>query len=229
MDARETPETGTPDPASAAPIPAAPLPAAPTPAYGRKGSRRSERTIVLGCVAFVGAMIGVTYASVPLYQMFCAITGFGGTTRQADAAPGAILDRKIAVRFDANTAPGLSWEFRPEQRQMDVKVGETSMAYYFAGNRSAADSYANATYNVTPPTAGAYFVKLECFCFTEQKLAGNEKVDMPVVFYIDPAIADDPEMAGLTSITLSYTFFPAQPGTRPQAQATPQKPQPKPM
>lgn len=224
MDARETdrPAPSTADTASASPTAAAPMP-------GRRRGRRTEAMIVAGCVAFVGAMVGVTYASVPLYRAFCALTGFGGSTRTGDAAPGRVLDRTITVRFDANVAPGLSWDFRPEQTKVDVKVGETKMAYYFAGNRSPAETFANATYNVMPPTAGAYFVKLECFCYSEQTLKAGEKVDMPVVFYVDPAIADDPEMEGLSTITLSYTFFPAQPKPGSQARAEPEKPQGKPM
>lgn len=182
-------------------------------------SRRSEGLIVLGCVAFVGAMVGVTYAAVPLYAAFCSLTGFGGATRVGEAAPSKVLDRTVTVRFDANVAPGLPWDFRPEQSKVDVKVGETKMVYYFAGNRSSSETFANATYNVMPSSAGAYFVKLQCFCFSEQSLKGGEKVDMPVVFYIDPAIADDPEMAGVKTITLSYTFFSAKAPAAPQARA----------
>ncbi|WP_084539776.1 cytochrome c oxidase assembly protein [Azorhizobium doebereinerae] len=215
MDARETSGTGQ-EPSGGA------QQAAP-PAAGRRRSRRTEALIVAGCVAFVGAMVGVTYASVPLYQAFCTLTGFGGYTRTGDAAPGKVLDRTITVRFDANVAPGLSWDFRPEQTKVDVKVGETKMAYYFAGNRSPAETYANATYNVMPSTAGAYFVKLQCFCFNEQTLKGGEKLDMPVVFFIDPAIADDPEMDEVSTITLSYTFFPAKPPAATQARAEPAK------
>ncbi len=201
-----------------------PTPEMPTALPGKERPRprrslRSEATIVLGCAAFVAAMVGLTYASVPLYAAFCSLTGFGGATRVAESAPSQVLDRTITVRFDANVAPGLPWDFRPEQTKVDVKVGETKMAYYFAGNRSAAETYANATYNVMPSSAGAYFVKLQCFCFNEQTLKGGEKVDMPVVFYIDPAIADDPEMAGVKTITLSYTFFAAKAPALPQARA----------
>ncbi|OYX13061.1 MAG: cytochrome c oxidase assembly protein [Rhizobiales bacterium 32-66-8] len=192
-----------------------------------KISRTSARTgrgmrpglIAAACLAFVATMIGVAYAAVPLYAMFCTLTGFGGATRQAEAAPGAVLERKMTVRFDANVAPGLTWQFRPEQRSVEVQVGETKMAYYLARNESSAPSYANATYNVTPSQAGAYFVKMQCFCFEEQTLQGNEKVDMPVVFFIDPAIEQDEELKGLKTITLSYTFFPAKPPTAPVARA----------
>ncbi|BAF88954.1 cytochrome c oxidase assembly protein [Azorhizobium caulinodans] len=206
MDTRETAEK------TAGAEPSADVSRAP------RASRRNGR-VVVGCVLFVAAMVGVTYASVPLYRAFCSMTGFGGATRTAEGAATKVLDRKITVRFDGNVAPGLPWDFRPEATSTEVKVGETSMAYYFAASRGRSETYANATYNVMPSTAGAYFVKLQCFCFNEQKLEAGEKVDMPVVFYIDPAIADDPEMDGLTTITLSYTFFPAAKPAAAQAAA----------
>lgn len=173
------------------------------------GSRRHVG-VAAACVAFIAAMVGVTYASVPLYAMFCALTGFGGATRVGERAPVAPIEREITIRFDANVAPGLPWAFAPSQRAMTVKVGATSLAHYTAANRSGSGTRANATYNVSPPQAGAYFVKLQCFCFDEQALGPNEKMEMPVVFYVDPAIAQDPDLKTLTDITLSYTFFPAK-------------------
>lgn len=174
--------------------------------------------VAAACVGFIAAMVGVTYASVPLYAMFCSLTGFGGATRVGATPTGAPLEREITIRFDANVSPGLPWTFAPVEREMNVKIGATSLAHYTALNRSADDTRANATYNVSPPQAGAYFVKLQCFCFEEQTLAGREKMDMPVVFYVDPAIADDPDLKTLKDITLSYTFFPAKPD-RPQVRA----------
>lgn len=173
---------------------------------------RRHMAVAAACVAFIAAMAAVTYASVPLYAMFCSLTGFGGATRVGEAAPLNALDREITVTFDANVASGLSWAFAPDQRDMTVKVGATSMAHYTAQNRTGVETHANATYNVSPPQAGAYFVKLQCFCFEEQSLGPNEKMDMPVVFYVDPAIAQDPDLKSLSTITLSYTFFPAKNG-----------------
>ncbi|MCL8381705.1 MULTISPECIES: cytochrome c oxidase assembly protein [Xanthobacter] len=174
--------------------------------------------VAAACVGFIAAMVGVTYASVPLYAMFCSLTGFGGATRVGSTPTAAPLDREITIRFDANVSPGLPWAFAPVQREMTVKIGATSLAHYTAQNRSADDTRANATYNVSPPQAGAYFVKLQCFCFEEQTLAGREKMDMPVVFYVDPSIADDPDLKTLKDITLSYTFFPAK-ADKPQVRA----------
>ncbi|MFG1346826.1 cytochrome c oxidase assembly protein [Xanthobacter autotrophicus DSM 431] len=191
----------------------------PAPAAPRSMGRR--HAVVAGaCAAFIAAMAGVTYASVPLYAMFCSLTGFGGSTRVGQVAPAAASGREISISFDANVAPGLTWAFSPDQREMAVKVGATSMAHYTAVNRSSLETRANATYNVSPPQAGAYFVKLQCFCFSEQTLAGNEKMDMPVVFYVDPAIENDPDLKNLSTITLSYTFFPAKTADKPEVRAS---------
>lgn len=181
--------------------------------------RASHGWIVAGCLGFIVAMVGLTYASVPLYAMFCTLTGFGGATRVAEGAPGAIPggDRKITVSFDANVAPGLAWSFAPKQRDMTVEIGASSLAYYEAKNLTAVETHGNATYNVSPPQAGAYFVKMQCFCFEEQALAPGETMPMPVAFYIDPAILEDPDLKSLTAITLSYTFFPAKAGARAEA------------
>ncbi|MEP9353709.1 cytochrome c oxidase assembly protein [Xanthobacter sp. KR7-65] len=179
---------------------------------------RRHTVVALACVAFIAAMVGVTYASVPLYAMFCAVTGFGGATR-VGTAPATAIDRDITIRFDANVAPGLPWAFAPVAREMTVKIGATSLAHYTATSRSAGETRGNATYNVSPPQAGAYFVKMQCFCFEEQALGPNETMDMPVVFFVDPAIADDPDLKTLKDITLSYTFFPAKGPERAGARA----------
>lgn len=199
-------------PASAAPRP--PAPAVPP--------RRARHALVaLGCLAFIAGMVGLTYASVPLYAMFCALTGFGGATRLAGetGAPAKGTGRLITIRFDANVAPGLSWSFAPQQREMTVEVGASSLAFYEARNLTGRETHANATYNVSPPQAGAYFVKMQCFCFEEQTLGPRETLPMPVAFYVDPALLEDPDLRTLGAITLSYTFFPAKPDGRPRAEA----------
>ncbi|OYX75884.1 MAG: cytochrome c oxidase assembly protein [Rhizobiales bacterium 32-66-11] len=196
-------------------------PPLPEPGTTAAPKRRRFRhmPVALACLAFALGMVGAAYAIVPFYAMFCSLTGFGGATRVGTAAPDKVLDRTIQVRFDSNIAPGLPWEFKPEQADVNVRVGETKMVYYLARNLSSAETYGNATYNVTPAPAGAYFVKMQCFCFSEQTMQGNEKVDMPVVFFIDPAIADDPEFNNVKTITLSYTFFPAPKPAAPVARA----------
>ncbi|MFG1349845.1 cytochrome c oxidase assembly protein [Xanthobacter autotrophicus] len=190
-----------------------------TAGNGRRTTGRRHLVVASACFAFIAAMVGVTYASVPLYAMFCALTGFGGATRVGTAPTAAPMEREITIRFDANVAPGLPWAFAPVERDLTVKVGATSLAHYTAANRSALETHANATYNVSPPQAGAYFVKLQCFCFDEQTLAPNEKLEMPVVFYVDPAIAQDPDLKTLSNITLSYTFFPIKTPDKPVARA----------
>jgi len=181
---------------------------APSAIPGARPRTKNHRLVVVSCVAFVAAMVGASYAAVPLYQMFCQITGFGGATRVATEAPAHPLERTLEIRFDANVAPGLDWSFEPEVRSVTVRVGETKMAFYRAHNRSDRPLTASATYNVTPAQSGYHFAKTQCFCFTEQTLQPGETLDMPVVFFVDPAFVEDPEMAGVKTITLSYTFFP---------------------
>ncbi len=164
--------------------------------------------VALVCVALVAGMLGLAYASVPLYRLFCQVTGFGGTTQRALRPASEILDRTVNVRFDANVGPGLSWEFTPLVPTMTVRLGETGMATYRATNRSDRATVGTATFNVTPDQAGIFFNKLECFCFTEQKLEPGQSVDMPVSFFVDPAMATDRDGAHVQLITLSYTFFP---------------------
>ena len=160
-------------------------------------------------------MIGMSYAAVPLYRMFCQATGFGGTPQRADAAPEQVLKRKVTIRFDSAIASGLPWRFYPEQGAVDVKVGEVGLAYYKAVNESDRPVTGRAVYNVTPDKAGAYFVKIECFCFQEQTLEPRQSVDMPVQFYIDPEIAKNRNLDEVRTVTLSYTFFKVDPPERP--------------
>lgn len=155
------------------------------------------------------AMVGLAYASVPLYQLFCQKTGFNGTTQRATAAPDAATEKFISIRFDANTAASLGWNFTARQRVMKVKIGEQYMAYYSATNLTDKEVTGTAVFNVTPAEAGAYFNKIQCFCFTKQTLKPHESADLPVDFFVDPAILDDLDSKSISEITLSYTFFPA--------------------
>ena len=173
-----------------------------------KRKSHANRTVALVCVAFFGGMIGMAYAAVPLYAMFCQVTGYGGTTQRATQYSDRILDRKITVRFDANVSGGLPWSFKPAAREVSIRIGETAQAHYTASNPFPTPTSGRATYNVTPAFAGSYFNKVECFCFTDTTLKSGETIDMPVVFYVDPDIVDAPELKGITTITLSYTFFP---------------------
>jgi len=162
------------------------------------------------CVAFFGGMIGMAYAAVPLYAMFCQMTGYGGTTQRVEQYSDRVLDKKITVRFDANVSGGLPWDFKPVQRDITMKIGETAQIHYAASNPFSTPTAGRATFNVTPEMAGAYFNKVECFCFTDTTLKPGETLDMPVVFYVDPDIVDVPELKDITTITLSYTFFPIE-------------------
>ncbi len=161
--------------------------------------------IVAGGVA-VG-MVGVAYAAVPLYQIFCQVTGFGGTTQRADASPQTVLDQKITVTFDANVNSSLNWEFVPSQHSQTIRIGEQTLAFYKAVNNGSRPVTGTATFNVTPVGAGVYFSKIECFCFTEQTLQPGQSIDMPVSYFVDPDIVNDRDMKSVSTITLSYTFF----------------------
>lgn len=156
------------------------------------------------------AMLGLAFASVPLYRMFCQVTGFAGTTQRAERAPSNVLDRRITIHFDANISNQLSWEFKPMQTKLDVKFGEQRMAFYQATNNSDKAITGSATFNVAPEAAGAYFNKLQCFCFTEQTLQPGETVEMPVSFFVDPEMLKDRSARSIAQITLSYTFYPVQ-------------------
>jgi len=174
-----------------------------------KHTRRRDLVIALACGAFVGLMVGATYASAPLYSWFCRVTGFSGTPQIASATPGEVLGRKITVRFDANVSRGLPWRFEPEVTSIDVRLGEVMTVYYTVTNQSARATAGVASYNVAPSQTGGYFTKINCFCFTEQHLKPGERRDMAVVFYVDPALAGDSDQDDLNTITLSYTFYPA--------------------
>lgn len=172
-----------------------------------KTSRKNVRMAIM-CLAFFGSMVGLAYASVPLYQLFCQVTGYGGTTQRAELAQTTVLDKTINVRFDANMGDGaLGWSFKPVDRQVTLKIGETMQISYEAVNNLSVPTTGTATFNVTPQAAGAYFNKVQCFCFTETMLQPGEKLDMPVVFFIDPDIVDAIETKNIGTITLSYTFY----------------------
>lgn len=168
---------------------------------------RSNRVVAAACGAFFVGMIGMSYAAVPLYQLFCQVTGYGGTTQRVEQFSDVILDREIRVRFDANTASSLPWDFKPAQRDVVIRIGETAQVSYLATNAFPTPTRGRASFNVAPAMAGAYFNKVECFCFTDTELQPGETMDMPVVFFVDPAIVDVPELRNLQTITLSYTFF----------------------
>lgn len=168
-----------------------------------------NRKVALVSAAIVVGMVGLAYASVPLYRLFCQVTGFGGTTQRAEAAPEKTVDRRMTILFDANTAPSLPWTFEPVQRSLEVKVGEENFAYYRATNNSDHAITGSAVFNVTPDTTGAYFNKIECFCFTQQTLKPGQSIEMPVSFFVDPAIVDDRGLDKINTITLSYTFYPS--------------------
>lgn len=183
---------------------------------GQTGSGRSEAAALAGSHRRVAAvlsavavgMVVMAYAAVPLYRLFCQTTGYGGTPKVAAVNDVKVLDRTIEIRLDANVAPGLPWRFRPKQGSVTVRIGETALAYYEATNIGTVVTRGTATYNVSPDSAGAYFNKIACFCFTEQKLEPGQSIDMPVTFFVDPAMIDDRDTNKLPVITLSYTFHP---------------------
>lgn len=168
--------------------------------------RRNDRVAFI-CVAVVAGMVGLSYASVPLYRLFCQVTGYGGTTQVATAVPDQVLDRDMTVRFDSNVAGNLPWEFKPVQVSQTIKVGERGLAFYQVRNTSGRPVTGTASFNVTPQKAGVYFSKIECFCFTEQTLKPGQTMNMPVSYFLDPALAEDRRMEDVKTITLSYTFY----------------------
>jgi cytochrome c oxidase assembly protein subunit 11 len=176
---------------------------------------RNTRTGLMAAGLAV-AMVGAAYASVPLYRLFCQVTGFGGTPMvRTEATAPATTGKPMRVRFDGNVRGGLPWTFTPTERVVDLPSGERRITWYRATNTSSEPVTGVATYNVSPTAAGAYFAKIQCFCFNEQTLQPGESVEMPVVFYVDPAIADDPDAAKIEEITLSYSFFPVEKRTQP--------------
>ena len=189
------------------------------PPKSRKPRLGRDALVAAICGFVVVLMVGASYAAVPFYNWFCRATGFNGTTQVATGLPSAgELTRKIAVRFDANVGPGLPWKFEPEQTEIEIPIGKVVTVFYRVTNQSARTTTGQAAYNVAPLTVGAYFQKINCFCFTEQTFAPGEKREMPVVFYVDPALAADPENDALNTITLSYTFYPVRdPAPKPLA------------
>ncbi len=184
-----------------------------------RGKRRRDVAVAAACGAFVALMVGLAYAAVPFYNWFCRTTGFGGIPQISSVAPAGMVDRKITVRFDSNVAPGLPWRFSPEVNSIDLKIGEVATVYSDVVNESARVTEGQAAYNVAPPTVGSYFTKINCFCFTQQRMNPGEKRQMAVVFYVDPAIAKDADDDDLNTITLSYTFYPVP--VEPERPATP--------
>ena len=170
--------------------------------------RRQNAGLVLALASTAGLMLAAAYAAVPLYNTFCRVTGFGGTTQVAATQSDKVIDRVIAIRFDANVSGVLPWVFQPMQREVSLRVGENAVAYYQAQNLGDRTITGTVVFNVTPQKAGQYFSKVECFCFTEQTLAPGASADLPVAFYVDPEIAGDRNLDDVTTITLSYTFYP---------------------
>jgi cytochrome c oxidase assembly protein subunit 11 len=168
-----------------------------------------KRTALLA-LAGAGAMLGLGYASVPLYRLFCNVTGYGGTTMRATEAsvPGAVAGKTINVRFDANRPSSLPWTFKPEISVQTVKIGARNIAFFTATNLSDRTVSGTATYNVTPEASGQYFNKIQCFCFTQQTLAPGQTVRMPVIFFVSPDVLKDADTKNISEITLSYTFYP---------------------
>ena len=175
----------------------------------RESSRRNGR-VAAGSALFACFMLGMAFASVPLYRMFCQVTGFAGTTQRAEKAPDHVSEKSVIVRFDANVSSGLAWSFKPVQNTVQVKYGENTLAFYRATNTSDQPITGTATFNVAPEAAGAYFNKIECFCFTEQTLQPGESVEMPVSFFVDPDMIKDRSARSVSQITLSYTFYPVK-------------------
>lgn len=171
----------------------------------------SNRSVALSLIAIVAGMLMLSYAAVPLYRLFCQMTGFGGTTQVGAALPDKVLDREITVTFNADTNHDLPWKFKPLQRSIKVKLGEMMLAAYEARNESGETTIGMATYNVTPHEMGQYFHKIHCFCFEAQTLPAHTVVNMPVSFFIDPKMDEDPQLDGVKHVTLSYTFFPYTP------------------
>jgi cytochrome c oxidase assembly protein subunit 11 len=178
-----------------------------TPRRDEAKAPRRHGMLALSLAGLVAAMVGLSFAAVPLYRIFCQATGYNGTPQRADKGADQVLDRTITVRFDGNVDPALPWSFAPEQRTMEVKIGETALAFFKATNRTEAPVTGTAIFNVTPEQAGLYFTKIECFCFTEQTLAAGASAEMPVTFFVDPKIVEDDNTKNIAEITLSYTFY----------------------
>jgi cytochrome c oxidase assembly protein subunit 11 len=176
------------------------------PGHGN-GKQSRHGVVALALAGLVATMLGLAFASVPLYRLFCQATGYGGVPQRADRAPNEILDRTIRIRFDANVDRSLPWTFVPDQRVMDVKIGDTALAFFKATNNTDAAVTGRAVFNVAPELAGRYFTKIECFCFKQQTLAAHASAEMPVTFFVAPKIVDDEDTKSTSEITLSYTFY----------------------
>jgi cytochrome c oxidase assembly protein subunit 11 len=186
--------------------------------------RDRKGLIALSLAGLVAGMVGLSFAAVPLYRMFCQATGYGGVPQVAESAPDHVLDRTITVRFDANVDRALPWTFAPEQNRMDLRIGESGLAFFKAHNTTDKPVSGTAGFNVSPEIAGRYFTKVECFCFKQQILAAGESIEMPVTFFIDPKIVEDESTKNISEITLSYTFYrnddPSDVAAAPQRQAS---------
>jgi cytochrome c oxidase assembly protein subunit 11 len=181
--------------------------------------KRRHSILALSLVGLVAGMVGLSFASVPLYRVFCQVTGYGGVPQRAEKAPGEVLDRTVTIRFDGNVDRSLPWTFAPVQQTMDVKIGETALAFFKASNNSSVPVSGRAIFNVSPELAGRYFTKIECFCFKQQTLAAGQTVDMPVTFFVDPKFVDDEDTKDISEITLSYTFYRSDEPNPPAAAA----------
>jgi cytochrome c oxidase assembly protein subunit 11 len=191
-----------------------------SPAHEKNTAVRRDMIVAAACGVFVAAMVGASFAAVPFYNWFCRTTGFAGTTQVATKAPDHVLGRTLTIRFDSNVAAGLPWKFEPEQNEINVRIGEVATVHYKVINEAAREVTAQASYNVSPPQVGAYFNKINCFCFTEQTMKPSETREMTVVFYVDPSIANDHDQDSLNTITLSYTFYRLRDQARPVAQTS---------
>jgi cytochrome c oxidase assembly protein subunit 11 len=180
---------------------------AKTPKTAPKPKRSKKSLIALSLAGLVAGMVGLSFAAVPLYRIFCQATGYNGTPQRADKGSDEVLDRTITIRFDANVDKDLGWSFEPVQKKMEVKIGETGLAFFKATNDTDGPITGSAIFNVSPEQAGPYFNKIQCFCFTKQTLAAGASKEMPVTFFVDPKIIDDDSAKNLTEITLSYTFY----------------------
>jgi len=191
----------------------------------QKPHARKSRDLLVAflCGGFVALMVGVSYAAVPLYSWFCRTTGFGGTTQVAKSLPASESARTVTVRLDSNVAAGLPWRFEPERNTIDVRLGQVATVYYKVTNEAARVTAGQAGYNVSPPTVGIFFEKINCFCFTTQTMQPGETRDMAVVFYVDPKLAKDSELDGVSTITLSYTFYPVREPDQPVSESTAQE------
>lgn len=169
---------------------------------------KNRRVLIIVALTVLG-MVGVTFAAVPLYRLFCQVTGYNGTTMLADKAPDTIIDRTVTIRFNTDVSPEIAWRFKPEKAQLKTKIGAQNLISYNTKNVGDRTLVGTAIYNVTPAKVGKYFHKIECFCFQEQALTAGEEMQMPVVFFVSPEFASDPHMDDVDTITLSYTFFKA--------------------